>query len=91
MERKERVGGERKEKKLIEFLELMTLKGRVPVSTDQPWTSAPAGPHRWALQTSLSYGEVCVSRGKLTFKTPHTTKAASASGHGLSAVGLGDR
>ena len=29
MERKERVGGERKEKKLIEFLELMTLKGRV--------------------------------------------------------------
>lgn len=27
--RKERAGGERKEKKLIEFLELMTLKGRV--------------------------------------------------------------
>lgn len=70
MERKERAGGERKEKKLIEFLELMSLKGRVnlvphgvPVSTDQPWTSAPAGPHHWALQTSPSYGEVYGSRG----------------------------
>ena len=64
-------GGGRKERKEVNIIpraddferEGDLVPHGVPVSTDQPWTSAPAGPHRWALQTSLSYGEVCVSRG----------------------------